>query len=454
MRRFIPTTLLALILLASFPLLPRERVHAQFGIEAAAQLAIDTAEEVIKKRFFDMIVDQIVIWIQGGGKPLFVQDWRAFLAQYGNVVTGDIVMELGLGAVCSPFGFQLQLAVMQPPRFSSQISCSLDKIVGNMVLFYNNFRTGGFIAYNEAWQPRNNFYGALILAMDEKETKINDRRFAAMQEAQAGMGFLGTKKCDASGHCFITTPGTTIGAAAAKVVGADIDYLVNAETFASYVAAISDALINRLIREGVGGLQGVIAKSAPPIGYVPKQQPNSQPCGGLAGEALAACRASIGAQAGNVALVRTSYIAQVAATLTPLTAAQDDLLAMQSSQQIFVARLSELNTCQIGRNTAGKEATTAELTAEQAILADLLQALVNLQLTTVPLVNVKTNLTNATTIEISVLMDTMNPAYPLLDEAKSTAYKTAIRAKREVLDAKITSRSPEIQTLLTRCISS
>jgi len=454
MKRIIPTTLLALVILASFPLLPRERAHALFGTEAAMAAAIDAAEEVFKKQFFNQIVDQIVVWIQGGGKPLFIQDWRAFLAQYGNIVTGDLVMELGLGAVCSPFGFQLQIAVMQPPRFSNQVSCTLDKIVGNMVAFYNNFRIGGFIAYNEAWQPRNNFYGALILAMDEKETKINDRRFAAMQEAQAGMGFLGTKKCDDSDHCFITTPGTTIGAAAAKVVGADIDYLVNAETFGSYVAAISDALINRLIREGVRGFQGVVAESAPPLGYVPKQQPNSKPCEGLAGESLAACRASLGAQAGNVALVRTSYIAQVAATLTPLTGAQDDLLAMQSSQQIFVARLSELNTCQIGRNAAGKEAITAELTAEQNVLANLSQALTDLQVTTVPLVNVKANLTNATTIDISVLMDTMNPAYPHLDEAKATVYRTLIQTQRASLDAKITKRSPEIQTLLARCISS
>src|SRR3989338_9106526 len=34
--------------------------------------------DVIAKRIIDMIVDQTVEWIQGGGEPKFVTDWNGF----------------------------------------------------------------------------------------------------------------------------------------------------------------------------------------------------------------------------------------------------------------------------------------------------------------------------------------------------------------------------------------
>ena len=386
---------------------------------------------------------------------MFITDWRGFLAQYGNIVTGDIVMELGLGAVCSPFGFQLQLAVMAPPRFSSQVTCTLDKIVGNVVGFYNNFRAGGFIAYQEMWQPRNNFYGALLLAMDEKEVKTSDRRYIALQEAQAGAGFLGTKKCDASGHCFVTTPGVTIGAALAKAVGSDIDFIVNADSLAAYGAAIADALINRLLREGVRGIQGVVAKNAPPLGYVPQRPKSGDPCTGLAaGEALAACRAEQGAQAGNVTLVRTSYVSIIDATLVPLADAQRTLLAMQTTEQVLVNRVSEVNNCQIGRGTPGRENTVAELTLEQATLVSMNSAIQELQAQTVPLVNARASLTTTSTTDIIELSGVMNSIYPLLNQLRSEAYRASIGAQSAALVTKSATRLPELQTLLTQCLRS
>ena len=462
MKQFLAALILATIVMSSVPALPQERAHAftilGTGDEALEKTALEQAaliaQEALKKRFFDMIVDQIVIWIQGGGKPLFISDWTGFLSQYGNVVTGDLVGQLGLGAVCRPFGFQLQLAVMQPPRFTSQINCTLDGIIGNMVGFYNNFRTGGFVAYREMWQPRNNFYGALLLALDEKETRISDRRYAALQEAQAGQGFLGTRKCDDAGHCVITTPGTSIGAAAAKVMGADLDYIVNAQSLAAYVGAISDALINRVIREGVQGLQGVVATNAPPIGYVPAKPKNAGPCSGLAGEALASCQASVATQAGNLVVLRSSYVAGIDATLVPLADAQQKLLSMQTAEQVLVARLSELNTCQIGKSVTGKEATTAELTTEQKTLDDMNAAILDLQTATVPLTNARMQIANAQLTDVAALQSLMTPAYPLLNQAKSESYQQSIISQQTALAAKSAKRLPEIQTSLNRCINS
>lgn len=439
------------------PFIPKERAHAQFGIDFALSQAAEAIQEAIKKRFFDMIVDQMVNWIQGGGKPLFIQNWNAFLAQYENIVTGDLLAEMRIAGICQPFGIQLQLAVLQPPRFSSPVRCTLDQVVRDMVGFYNNFSTGGFVAYSEQWQPQNNFYGSLLMLMDKKETMIADRRFAALQEAQAGNGFLGTRKCDKFGRCYITTPGMQIGAAAAKVIGADLDYIINSKSMAAYVAAISDAFINRLIREGVSGFQGTVSANAPKIGYLPAQAKNAAPCAGLTGDSLNACKALEGYKTGNAEIVKASYMAQITDTLTPLLATQTDLLAIQSAEQTLVNRTSEVNNCQAGRGTSGREATIAALATEQKALADVTAAIADLQQVTTPITNAKNALMNEISTDFTVLSSYMTgPAgvAQLLNKAQAEAYATQAKAQKEALTARSAKRLPELQTLLQQCISS
>lgn len=457
MKRIFAPFAIALVVLGTLPLLPAKQAHAQFGIDFALSEAAEAIQEAIKKRFFDMIVDQMVNWIQGGGKPMFIQNWNAFLAQYGNIVTGDILAEMKIAGICQPFGMQLQIAVLQPPRFSGQVRCTLDQVVRNMVGFYNNFSTGGFVAYREQWQPQNNFYGALLLAMDEKETRIADQRFAALQEAQAGNGFLGTRKCDEFGRCYVTTPGMQIGAAAAKVVGADLDYIVNSKSMAAYVAAISDALINRLVREGVSGFQGVVSASAPKIGYLPPQPTNAAPCSGITGDALNACRALEGYKTGNAAMIKTSYMTQMTDTLTPLLTAQADLLAVQSAAQLLVNRTSELNNCQAGRGTSGREAIIAALTAEQKALADATAAVAEIQGTTTQITNAKNTLMNETSTDFTILSSYMTgPAgvARLLNKTQAEAYAAQAKTQRDAITERSRTRLPELQTLLQRCISS
>ena len=457
MKRFFAPLAIALAVFGALPALPQERAHAQFGIDYALEKADKSIQAVIKKRFFDMIVDQMVNWIQGGGKPLFIENWNAFLAQYGNIVTGDLLAEMKLAGICKPFGMQLQLAVLQPPRFSGQVRCTLDQVVRNMVGFYNNFSTGGFVAYREQWQPQNNFYGGLLLAMNEKETRIADKRFAANQQVQANSGFMGQQQCDEFGRCRIVTPGMQIGAAASKLVTADLDFLIQQEDLAAYVAAISDAFINRLIRGGVSGFQGVVSANAPKIGYVPTQPRNAASCAGLTGDPLSACKALEGYKTGNAALVKSSYMTQIEDTLTPLLAAQTDLLAMQSIAQVLANKTSEVNNCQIGRGVSDREATVTALAAEQQALAEITAAVSQLQQSTTPLTNAKNALMNETSTDFDVLSSYMTGQAGvgrLLNKAQAEAYAAKTKADRTALETRSTKRLPELQTLLQKCISS
>ncbi|MEE8131700.1 MAG: hypothetical protein V3T98_01520 [Candidatus Paceibacterota bacterium] len=252
----------------------------QFIREEWLQILRDT----IVRRILDAMVDDIVMWIQGGGEPRFVTDWGGFMEDAFQAGVGDVAKELGLAWLCKPFGLQLQLSISYLPveKFSQRVECTLDDIVANIEDFYENFENGGWIAYNEIWKPQNNFYGLMLMTHDEMLIRGAKEQKAAESEAIAGDGFLSQKRCvekdeQAFYECLaafsitgdpedtddedkeycesqtclkeeIITPGDTIGQMAADAVGKDIKYIVNVK---SYVAAIVNAIINRLFSEGL-----------------------------------------------------------------------------------------------------------------------------------------------------------------------------------------------------------
>lgn len=234
----------------------------------------------IKKRLLDVMVDQTVSWIQGNGRPKFVTDYKAFLSNAANEAVGDVVQEIGLGRICQPFKFQLQLTVANPPPFSTKAACTLDKIVGNIENFYNDFSQGGWLAYNEMLRPQNNIYGAFIMSQDEVLSRQAAAVEAAAQEVQAGSGFLSQKRCllwsavtpteiltradtgenKPPDNLFewkctqsqIVTPGQTIGTALSGGINADWQFIISADDASAYISALADAAIQRLVSEGMG----------------------------------------------------------------------------------------------------------------------------------------------------------------------------------------------------------
>src|SRR3989338_7787910 len=69
-------------------------VEAKFDIFKWLQkFALST----LKKRVLDVMVDQVVTSIQGGGKPQFVTDWKGFLQDASQAAVGDFAQEFGAG---------------------------------------------------------------------------------------------------------------------------------------------------------------------------------------------------------------------------------------------------------------------------------------------------------------------------------------------------------------------
>lgn len=291
---------------------------------------------LLKKNILDVMVDQLINWIQYGDnyEPRFITDFGGFIDDAANVAVGDLVQEVGLGAVCKPIKLSLQFALLPQRTFSQRSSCTLDDIVGNVEDFYNNVAGFNFVAYNAVLQPNNNYYGAMLMANDERIQRVADAVNEAQNEIVTGGGFLSQKRClewsfrDQNGSIVTTqgatgdnkapatpagasgawrcteetivTPGQTIGDTAASLVGVDFQFIINAEDLSAYVAALGDAVLNRLISDTAKGLAGM----RKPVSNPTEQGPTG--CEGLTGELLNAC---LSATAGYTSSTTGTYTA-------------------------------------------------------------------------------------------------------------------------------------------------
>ncbi|MBU2082053.1 hypothetical protein KKH14_01350 [Patescibacteria group bacterium] len=254
--------------------------------QSLLEWAFKIAAEALKRQLLNMIVDQIVQWIQGGGEPKFITDWPGFFRDAVDQAGGRFIQKIGLSQLCSPFKAQLSAAFIPIPTFTDRSSCTFSQIGVNIDSFLKGFENGGWIAWQEmVLKPQNNIYGAYLMAWDQYEIEKSAADKAASAEAQAGKGFLGVRggciernyegyqsciesgasaeECDEA-SCIrreTITPGAAVGDLTAKAIGSDIDYIVNAQDFAAYIGAIVNALLNRMFAEGVGllhaGVSGV-----------------------------------------------------------------------------------------------------------------------------------------------------------------------------------------------------
>lgn len=241
--------------------------------------AFKLAVETLRRQLLNMIVDQIVTWIQGGGNPKFITDWPGFFRDAVDQAGGKFLQQVGLGQLCSAFGFKLSAAFIPIPQFSTRSACTLSQVGANLDAFLKDFRQGGWIAWDEmVLRPQNNIYGAYIMAWDQYEIEKSAALKAAEAEAQAGKGFLSVRRCVAwnnegyqmcvasglleseckKASCIkeeVVTPGHVVGELAAQALGSDIPYIISAQELETFVAAIANAVLNRMFAEGVGLLR-------------------------------------------------------------------------------------------------------------------------------------------------------------------------------------------------------
>ncbi len=260
-----------------------------------------TAIAAIKHHLMKMMVDQIVMWIQGGGEPKFVTNPKEFLWDAVNVAVGDAIWNSKLRWLCYPFHFKLWILsnYFYQPYYAR---CTLEDIVGNIENFFEDFRNGSWISWRQVYlDPQNSYWGAMLIAHDLYLSGFSKEQLKRKNEMLVGDQFLGIKKrkynmdscddecrerkyssCIADGkdeeECkkealdsccqyqdITETPGKAISYALFSAQDAPFKEIANADNFEDYVAIIVDALITRLVTES-GGLLG-IGHSAPKGGW-------------------------------------------------------------------------------------------------------------------------------------------------------------------------------------------
>jgi hypothetical protein len=252
-----------------------------------------------------MLTNDIVDWIQNGGELRFMSEGLGnFLERAADNAIGNFIDQyLGAGWLCEPFDIDIKIALLDVPTFEEEARCSLSDIIDNIDDFYDDFSKGGWKGWIELTKPQNNFYGALLLAQGEKMRVAEEAKREAETDAQMGQGFLGQKDCvwhdrtgklikrqkDVRGHpklpdackpnpqgltpgvimpckvqCQTKTPASVINEITKKTVTNYYDR-INAQIagataksgpFQIYVTAIINALINRVMKEGLDLVKG------------------------------------------------------------------------------------------------------------------------------------------------------------------------------------------------------
>ncbi len=325
------------------------------------------ALQTLKRRILDVMVDQVVNWIENGEEPRFVSNWGQFFGDIANGAAGEFVQNVA-PFLCSPFSLQVRVGLLPVKRFgqNSPYTCTLDKVVSNVENFYQDFRNGGWIAYNEASKMQNNYYGALWLAWNGRDQFVASRVSAANEEVNANRGFLAVKLCrDNITHekvkegtpnstCETTTPGGFVGAALEKTVGVDFDFIINAQELGDYAAAIVNALINRVIKEGVNGLRGLTGGQ-------------KQGAGGSYYSNVANLPATVNnAGSGYTQInrgVKSEVSSQLSSEIQYRTAAKTALASRLTLENQIKSDLQTLFDCRDGQ--AGKDVTFLELETQK-----------------------------------------------------------------------------------------
>jgi|GEM_PF-6027483 len=282
------------------------------------------ATQILKNQIIGRMIQQTVKWVQGGGKPQFITNWKGFLKDVGKDAA-DSILSYVAPELCSNFASFARPAVQATtaqtrPRQQQQITCTLNQVIQNVRSFYDDFQNGGWAGLLTLIEPANNVYGAIIIANERVVSEIAAQTTAAAQEAESSGGFKGFKRCVnydlevvpqsqvaalqrsdsfvglGPRGCFtdsttgnasstsgeeegavrvcevkicradgkqITTPGGAVAGQLEKALGASIDNIVNAEDLAGLAGVVIDAAITRLIGLAEKGVLGLFGGSDP-----------------------------------------------------------------------------------------------------------------------------------------------------------------------------------------------
>ncbi len=463
-----------------------DKAHAlstKIDVDQCVRAALEQLKEIalstLKRRVLNVMVDQTINWVNGGGSPQFVTNPQDFIYQAGQAAAGDVVQQIGLGQLCT--GIQMPVlqfltggAAAGSPPFSQQITCTLNQVVGNINNFYNDFRSGGWVAFNTAWEPQNNYYGAILLGGDEIISKSIESQQAAQASMIANQGYKSTTACqewvlratkkdgnlaevaylDGSNYpdpknpppldayrseianngyynpywycdrLTETTPGSTIAGITNRALGAQFNSVINAQTFTDYAQALVGAAINRIIKVGVSGLLGVATPNAPAGGYVQISQsgePVDAQNNNLVGNTGANYNGSVSSTLNYTN--QTDLMTQLSLATTTLAQAVQNLSSASTTNNSVINTLKTfISWCNLNGGVFYHPNNCANLTGQLASSTDLQLTLTQMFAKTDPLQTQLTDLTaKVNNAAASALNDLVAPVNDLASSINDLA---------------------------------
>ncbi|NCN52914.1 hypothetical protein GW950_00430 [Candidatus Wolfebacteria bacterium] len=401
------------------------------------------AGQLLKKLVLDRLVDATINWINGGAQGAIIEDWGKFFEEARQGAVGEVAQELGLGFLCSPINLNVQVALLPVDKFTQQINCTLDDIVGNIDDFMEDFENGGWLAYEETWVPRNNFYGGTIIGWDEADKRQARAEAAARDEAVAGKGFLSFKKCDENGkNCRVTTPGEFVGEAAKQAyIKTPFDSIIGADDIAAYIAAIADAAINKLTKAGIDGLRGSNQPSSSYTNITP-----SDPCAGLTGDLARACLGLDQITHTSFSSDSSTLINRINGTLEPRLEADTILEEILDRQEELVNSLSALTICR-----PNDTSVVNEFAVEDDKLAELEDKYESNKTFIDPLQNAINDINNIEGNDWAGLALISENIDPLLDDATAQAFLEEVQIDEEEINANYDAKISSVESRLASC---
>lgn len=290
---------------------------------------LKTTTETIKRSLLYQLSNQLTQWIVNDEKPQFIKDPGQFLADTAQLAVDRTISRIA-PRLCQPFQLSIVAQIPTTNRlanpFYEQVTCTLDQVTGNIESFYNDFRNGGWIAYQEMWKPQNNYYGASMMVREELARQQAAATQLTEADLQRGSGFPSQTQCvewqlyvpidcklnslqqryqdilQVKGQCFgaldgkirgptddgnppptqtataeapegsywqcmrseVTNPGMITARLGEKAQQMELNQLENAGDIENFLDTIGDAIVNKLVKSGVTGLQKLL-KGLPPL---------------------------------------------------------------------------------------------------------------------------------------------------------------------------------------------
>lgn len=309
----------------------QKRAQAISDTRDKCQLLYQQTVSTIKRSLLYQFSTQITDWIVKDEKPQFIKNPGKFLEDTARLAVDRTISKIA-PRLCEPFRLNVQIQIPTVDRqanpFYEQVTCTLDQVTSNIENFYNNFRDGGWVAYQEMWKPQNNYFGAMMMVEGELAAQQQAAFQAAQDDLNRGQGFRSEKRCTEwtihkkvecpppgpdgpvtasmrralgitemrEDNCYktevfagdisengsppplpadsndyyscakdeITTPATLTSDVSKRAQQTDFDYLSASDDIENFLGTIEDAIINKLVKSGVKGLRGLL-KGLPEI---------------------------------------------------------------------------------------------------------------------------------------------------------------------------------------------